>query len=33
LVFAMLSGKDYSPAIWRMIKPSYQKPFWSKDTA
>ena len=30
LVFSMLQGKDYSQAIWRMIRPEYQKPFWNQ---
>lgn len=30
LVFSMLQGKDYNPAIWRMIRPDYQKPFWNR---
>jgi hypothetical protein len=29
LVFSMMDGKDYSNSIWRMIRPDYQKPFWS----
>lgn len=31
IVFSMLDGKDYSEAIWKMIKPEYQKPFWNKQ--
>jgi hypothetical protein len=26
----MLQGKDYDQAIWRMIRPEYQKPFWNQ---
>jgi len=27
ILFSMKSGKDYSKAIWRLIKPKYEKPF------
>jgi len=27
VLFAMLDGKDYSQIIWRMVKPTYEKPF------
>ena len=27
ILFNMLDGKDYSKAIWRLIKPKYEKPF------
>lgn len=30
LVFSRLDGRDYSPAIWRMIRPDYSKPFWKR---
>ena len=32
LVFSMLQDKDYAPAIWRMIRPEYQKPFWQTNS-
>lgn len=32
IVFSMLDGKDYSDAIWRMIRPEYQKPFWNQES-
>lgn len=28
LVLAMMDGKDINDTVWRMIRPSYQKPFW-----
>ena len=31
IVFAMLDSKNYTDSIWRMIRPNYQKPFWSKS--
>jgi len=31
ILFSMLNGKDVSPFIWRIIKPSYSKPFWKKE--
>lgn len=27
ILFKMLDGKDYSALIWRLIKPSYERPF------
>ncbi|MBC7881196.1 MAG: T4 RnlA family RNA ligase [Anaerolineae bacterium] len=27
ILFSMLDGKDYSQAIWRMVKPDFEKPF------
>ncbi len=27
ILFSMLDGKDYAPAIWRIIKPEYQRAF------
>ncbi|UZR95207.1 RNA ligase [Chondrinema litorale] len=27
LLFCLANGKDMAPAIWRMIKPKYEKPF------
>lgn len=27
ILFAMLNGKNYAPAIWRMIRPEFEKPF------
>lgn len=27
LVFGLLDGKDISPAIWKLIKPKFEKPF------
>ncbi len=31
ILFSMLNGKDVSPFIWKIIKPSYSKPFWQKE--
>ena len=31
LLFSLYDGKDYSEAIWKMIRPQYQKPFWQKS--
>lgn len=31
ILFTMLNGKDVSPFIWKIIKPSYSKPFWQKE--
>lgn len=31
LLFSMLTGKDVSPYIWKLIKPEYSKPFWQKE--
>jgi RNA ligase len=28
LLFRMLDGKDYMPAIWKIVKPAYEKPFY-----
>ena len=30
ILFSIYDGKTYSEAIWKMIRPTYQKPFWSK---
>ena len=30
LLFAMLDGKDYAPAIWKLIRPDFAKPFADK---
>jgi RNA ligase len=30
ILFSLWDRKDYSQTIWRMLKPEYQKPFWSK---
>jgi T4 RnlA family RNA ligase len=27
VLFLMLDGRDYSPVIWKLIKPSYERPF------
>jgi RNA ligase len=27
VLFAMLNGKNYAPIIWKMIEPSFEKPF------
>lgn len=29
ILFAMLDEKEYSQIIWKMIKPEYEKPFWT----
>ena len=31
IVFSMLDKKDYSKAIWTLIRPEFEKPFWNKD--
>jgi len=31
ILFSMLDGKDYSQAIWRMLKPDFEKPFKSDE--
>lgn len=31
ILFAMLDGKEYSERIWRLIKPTYEKPFSSGE--
>jgi RNA ligase len=30
ILFPIYDEKDYSETIWKMIRPKYQKPFWSK---
>ncbi len=27
VMFAMLDGKDYSPMIWKLLRPEYERPF------
>ncbi len=29
--FAMWDGKPYDHIIWKLMKPKYEKPFWSKE--
>lgn len=29
--FAMWDGKPYEHIIWKLMKPKYEKPFWSKE--
>jgi len=31
ILFSMLNGKPYSEAIWKLIKPPYEKPFAKND--
>lgn len=31
LLFFRYDNKDYDNAIWRMIKPTYSKPFWNQN--
>ena len=31
ILFSMLTGKDYSSYIWKLIRPQYQKPFWNSE--
>lgn len=32
ILFSMLDGRSYADHIWRLIRPTYQKPFWkTKD--
>jgi T4 RnlA family RNA ligase len=31
--FAMWDGKPYDHIIWKLMKPKYEKPFWSKEEA
>jgi T4 RnlA family RNA ligase len=33
ILFLMLDGRDYSPVIWKLIKPAYQHPFRSDPDA
>jgi RNA ligase len=30
ILFCIYDEKDYSDYIWKMIRPTYQKPFWNK---
>ena len=30
ILFKMYDGGDYSHYIWKIVRPTYQKPFWSK---
>jgi RNA ligase len=30
ILFSIYDEKNYSDTIWKMIRPKYQKPFWSK---
>jgi hypothetical protein len=30
ILFSMYNEKDYSDTIWKMIRPTHQKPFWNK---
>lgn len=30
ILYNIFDGKDYNKIIWKMIRPSYQKPFWEK---
>jgi len=27
----MFDGGDYSKYLWRLVRPTYQKPFWNKE--
>lgn len=31
LVFCMLDGKDYGDKIWRLIRPTFERPFWNSQ--
>lgn len=31
ILFSMLNGKDYAPAIWKLIRPKFEKPFIQTD--
>jgi RNA ligase len=31
ILFSLYNGKDYSDTIWRILRPTYQKPFWNKE--
>jgi RNA ligase len=31
VLFSMLDGRDYSPIIWKMLKPKFEKPFFNKE--
>lgn len=33
ICFAMWDGKRYDHIIWKLLKPKYEKPFWSKEEA
>jgi RNA ligase len=32
ILFKMFDKKDYSSYIWNLIRPTYSKPFWQKDS-
>ena len=32
ILFSMMNGKNYTPAIWRMIRPKFEKPFIQVET-
>lgn len=31
ILFKMFDNKEYDDYIWKLIKPTYQKPFWQKE--
>lgn len=31
ILFALLDGREYDEQIWKIIRPTYQKPFWKKE--
>ncbi len=31
ILFKMFDGGDYSKYLWRLVRPTYQKPFWNKE--
>ncbi len=31
ILFAMLDGREYDEHIWKILRPTYQKPFWQKE--
>lgn len=32
ILYKMYDKSDYSPYIWKIIRPTYQKPFWNRET-
>ena len=31
ILFKLYDKKDYSNYVWKLIRPTYQKPFWSRE--
>ena len=32
ILFRMYDGREYDSIIWKLIRPTYEKPFWQKQT-